>query len=150
MGARALATHAHSAPAHGTVTAISPMSETSSEPSAAEFRDRLRALTPRLWVTPFIVLANVGVFFYIWVGLFSLSIIAQFWSYANDIYSKEAGSRLFPVIGVGMTAGAGAAFVCVSITAGLSVVGELFTNGLGAGRVLVVASAEGRLDHLLA
>jgi AAA family ATP:ADP antiporter len=47
----------------------------------------------------------VGVFFYLWVGLFSLSIIAQFWSYANDIYTKEAGSRLFPIIGVGMTAG---------------------------------------------
>ena len=41
------------------------MSETTSEPSAAEFRDRLRALTPRLWVTPFIVLANIGVFVYI-------------------------------------------------------------------------------------
>ena len=48
---------------------------------------------------------HIGVFFYIWVGLFSLSIIAQFWSYANDIYSKDAGNRLFPVIGVGMTAG---------------------------------------------
>ena len=48
---------------------------------------------------------HVGVFFYIWVGIFSLSIIAQFWSYANDIYTKEAGDRLFPVIGIGMTAG---------------------------------------------
>ena len=48
---------------------------------------------------------HIGVFFYVWVGLFSLSIIAQFWSYANDIYTKDAGSRLFPIIGVGMTAG---------------------------------------------
>jgi AAA family ATP:ADP antiporter len=48
---------------------------------------------------------HVGVFFYVWVGLFSLSIIAQFWSYANDIYTKDAGNRLFPIIGVGMTAG---------------------------------------------
>jgi AAA family ATP:ADP antiporter len=47
----------------------------------------------------------IGVAFYIWVGFFSLSIIAQFWSYANDIYTKEAGDRLFPVIGIGMTAG---------------------------------------------
>ena len=47
----------------------------------------------------------IGVFFYVWVGLFSLSIIAQFWSYANDIYTKEAGNRLFPIIGVGMTVG---------------------------------------------
>jgi AAA family ATP:ADP antiporter len=48
---------------------------------------------------------HIGVFYYVWVGLFSLSIVAQFWSYANDIYTKDAGSRLFPVIGVGMTAG---------------------------------------------
>jgi AAA family ATP:ADP antiporter len=47
----------------------------------------------------------VGIAFYVWVGFFSLSIIAQFWSYANDIYTKEAGNRLFPVIGIGMTAG---------------------------------------------
>jgi AAA family ATP:ADP antiporter len=48
---------------------------------------------------------HVGVFYYVWVGLFSLSIVAQFWSYANDIYTKDAGNRLFPIIGVGMTAG---------------------------------------------
>lgn len=47
----------------------------------------------------------IGVAFYVWVGFFSLSIIAQFWSYANDIYTREAGDRLFPVIGIGMTAG---------------------------------------------
>jgi AAA family ATP:ADP antiporter len=43
--------------------------------------------------------------FYVWVGFFSLSIIAQFWSYANDIYTKDAGNRLFPIIGIGATAG---------------------------------------------
>ena len=47
----------------------------------------------------------VGVVFYIWVGIFSSSLIAQFWSYANDIYGKDAGNRLFPIIAVGMTAG---------------------------------------------
>lgn len=48
----------------------------------------------------------IGMFFYIWVGLFSLSVPAQFWSYANDIYTKDAGTRLFPIIGAGMTLGA--------------------------------------------
>jgi AAA family ATP:ADP antiporter len=47
----------------------------------------------------------IGVAFYVWVGFFSLSIIAQFWSYANDIYTKDAGHRLFPIIGIGATAG---------------------------------------------
>ncbi len=49
---------------------------------------------------------HLGVVFYIWVGLFNMSIVAQFWSYANDIYTKDEGDRLFPIIAVGMTAGA--------------------------------------------
>jgi ATP:ADP antiporter, AAA family len=48
----------------------------------------------------------VGVAFFIWVGIFNISLVAQFWSFANDIYSKDAGDRLFPIILVGMTAGA--------------------------------------------
>src|SRR5687767_3662680 len=47
----------------------------------------------------------VGVVFYIWVGIFNISLIAQFWSFANDIYNKDAGNRLFPIIALGMTAG---------------------------------------------
>src|SRR5215831_16784042 len=48
----------------------------------------------------------VGVAFFIWVGIFNMSLVAQFWSFANDIYTKDAGDRLFPIIVVGMTAGA--------------------------------------------
>jgi ATP:ADP antiporter, AAA family len=48
----------------------------------------------------------IGVAFFIWVGVFNMSLVAQFWSFANDIYSKETGDRLFPIIVVGMTAGA--------------------------------------------
>jgi ATP:ADP antiporter, AAA family len=51
-------------------------------------------------------LPYVGVVFFIWVGIFNISLIAQFWSYANDICTKEAGDRLFPIIMMGMTAGA--------------------------------------------
>jgi AAA family ATP:ADP antiporter len=48
----------------------------------------------------------VGVAFFIWVGVFNMSLVAQFWAYANDIYTKEAGDRLFPMIVIGQTAGA--------------------------------------------
>ncbi len=48
----------------------------------------------------------LGFVFYIWVGIFSVSMIAQFWSFGNDIYTEEQGKRLFPIIGVGATAGA--------------------------------------------
>ena len=37
----------------------------------------------------------VGVAFFVWVGIFNMSLVAQFWSFANDIYSEEAGKRLF-------------------------------------------------------
>jgi AAA family ATP:ADP antiporter len=37
-------------------------------------------------------LPYVGVVFFIWIGIFSVSLIAQFWSFANDLYSKEAGA----------------------------------------------------------
>ena len=29
---------------------------------------------------------NLGFVFYVWVGIFSLATIAQFWSFANDVY----------------------------------------------------------------
>jgi len=48
----------------------------------------------------------IGVAFYIWVGIFNMSLVAQFWAYANDIYTKDVGDRLFPMIVVGQTAGA--------------------------------------------
>jgi ATP:ADP antiporter, AAA family len=48
----------------------------------------------------------VGLPFLIWLGLVSVFLIAQFWSYANDIYSEEQGKRLFAVIAIGGSAGA--------------------------------------------
>ena len=48
----------------------------------------------------------LGVFFFLWVGIFNLFIIAQFWSFANDIYSEEQGKRLFAIIAFGGSVGA--------------------------------------------
>jgi AAA family ATP:ADP antiporter len=48
----------------------------------------------------------IGFVFFVWVGIFSLTTIAQFWSYANEIYSRPEGERLFPLIAVGSVAGA--------------------------------------------
>ncbi len=49
---------------------------------------------------------NVGIPFYIFVGMLSVMIIAQFWAFANDVYTEEEGKRLFPIVGFGMSAGA--------------------------------------------
>jgi AAA family ATP:ADP antiporter len=48
----------------------------------------------------------VGVVFFLWVGVFSLMIVAQFWSFANDLYTKEQGERLFVIVAFGMSFGA--------------------------------------------
>ncbi|MGH7858392.1 MAG: NTP/NDP exchange transporter, partial [Candidatus Binatia bacterium] len=50
----------------------------------------------------------VGVAFYLWVGIFNVFIIAQFWSFAADVYTDERGRRLFPMIAIGATAGGAA------------------------------------------
>lgn len=58
----------------------------------------------------FYVLARFGVplgtIYFVWIGIFSLMIIAQFWSFANDVYSKEEGERLFVIVGFGASLGA--------------------------------------------
>jgi AAA family ATP:ADP antiporter len=47
-----------------------------------------------------------GVVFYIWLGIFNNFIVAQFWAFANDLYTEGQGRRLFPFIGVGASLGA--------------------------------------------
>jgi ATP:ADP antiporter, AAA family len=48
----------------------------------------------------------IGVAFYIWLGIFSVMVVAQFWSFANDVYTSEEGKRFFPIIAFGQSAGA--------------------------------------------
>ena len=47
-----------------------------------------------------------GVAFYIWIGIFGVAVVAQFWSFAADIYDEASGKRLFPLIALGATSGA--------------------------------------------
>ena len=49
---------------------------------------------------------EVGIAYYIWLGVFSFMVVSQFWAFANDIYTEEQGKRLFPIIGIGGTLGA--------------------------------------------
>ena len=50
--------------------------------------------------------AHLGLLFYLWVGVFNMMLVAQFWAFANDIYTEEQGKRLFPLVGIGATVGA--------------------------------------------
>lgn len=50
--------------------------------------------------------SKLGLIFYVWVGVFNMMVVAQFWAFANDIYDEAQGKRLFPLVGIGASAGA--------------------------------------------
>ncbi len=54
--------------------------------------------------------------FFLWISIFSVMVIAQIWSFANDLYTSEEGERLFPIVAFGGSFGA--------------VVGAWFSGGL--------------------
>ena len=94
----------------------------------------------------------LGFIFFVWVGIFSLTTIAQFWSYANEIYSRADGDRLFPLIAVGSAAGAplGAALAERLFALGLSpyvmmeMAAGILVLHLGLYRLLSRRAAAGR------
>lgn len=49
--------------------------------------------------------AHIGLVFFLWIGVFSLMVIAQFWAYANDLYTPAEGKRLFAVVAFGASSG---------------------------------------------
>jgi AAA family ATP:ADP antiporter len=87
-------------------------------PAYGAFASRVNRAQLIQWVTLFFI-ANLGLFvlalsaglrvgivYFIWVGIFNVMVIAQFWAFANDLYTEEQGKRLFPLIGVGSSLGA--------------------------------------------
>lgn len=85
----------------------------------------------------------LGVPFYLWLGVFNVTTVAQFWSFAADLYTEEEGKRLFPVIGIGTSVGA---------VAGASIASQLYRIGpfalmLLAATILVASLALTYLVH---
>jgi AAA family ATP:ADP antiporter len=74
---------------------------------------------------------RIGIPFYLWIGVFSMAAVAQFWAFANDLYSTERGKRLFPVIGVGASLGA-------VVGSGLT---AIVFGGIGPYRLMLIAAA---------
>jgi AAA family ATP:ADP antiporter len=87
-------------------------------PAYGAFASRVNRTLLVRWVTLFFI-ANialfyvavgaglrVGIAYFLWVGIFNVMVIAQFWGFATDIYSQEQGKRLFPIIGLGASLGA--------------------------------------------
>lgn len=78
-----------------------------------------RAASARVavWVTTFFVVnlvgfcvatrlgVDIGFIYYVWVGVFGVTIVAQFWAHAADVFDVGSGQRLFPTIMAGATLG---------------------------------------------
>jgi AAA family ATP:ADP antiporter len=58
------------------------------------------------WGLALLKVPGIGGAFFVWLGCFSLTSIAQFWSLANDLYTQEQGKRLFAILGIGASVGA--------------------------------------------
>jgi AAA family ATP:ADP antiporter len=50
----------------------------------------------------------LGPLFFVWVGIFNMMVVAQFWAFAADLYDEGVGKRLFALFGLGAAAGAAA------------------------------------------
>jgi AAA family ATP:ADP antiporter len=74
---------------------------------------------------------QIGVAFFLWIGVFSVVMPAQFWAFANDVYDPERGRRLFPIVGIGSQLGA---------WAGAGLASALFSS-LGPYPLLLIAAA---------
>ncbi len=73
---------------------------------------------------------SIGIAFYIWIGVFNMVAVAQFWAFANDLYTNERGKRLFPLVGIGASLGA-------LVGAGLT---SYFFKGIGPFSLMLVAA----------
>jgi len=49
---------------------------------------------------------KLGIAFFIWLGVFNVMVVAQFWAFCADLYNVESGQRLFVVIALGASLGA--------------------------------------------
>jgi AAA family ATP:ADP antiporter len=73
---------------------------------------------------------DVGFAFYVWVGIFSVMMIAQFWALAADSFNIKSGQRLFPalVLAAQLGALAGSEFT------------EVATKAIGTNNLLLVGT----------
>jgi AAA family ATP:ADP antiporter len=62
----------------------------------------------------------LAIAFYLFTSVFSMTVVAQVWGFANDIYTEEQGKRLFAIVGLGASLGAVLGGVVVSVLQGAS------------------------------
>src|SRR5262249_45619781 len=86
-----------------------------------------------------------GVVFFIWVGIFNVFVVAQFWAFANDLFQEAQGKRLFPIVGVGGSLGALAgAWIAARLIEWIGPYGLLLTAAVGITVCLVFTASADR------
>jgi len=73
----------------------------------------------------------LGIIFFVWIGIFNVLVVTQFWGFANDLYTEEEGKRLFPLIAFGATLGGVSG----------SRIAEGLTGPLGVYKMMLVSAA---------
>ncbi|MEH6591257.1 MAG: Npt1/Npt2 family nucleotide transporter [Halioglobus sp.] len=48
----------------------------------------------------------IAIIFYIWLGIFSVLVLALFWAFSADLFNVKSGQRIFPLIAAASTLGA--------------------------------------------
>ncbi len=84
-------------------------------------------------------LPGVGIAFYLWVGLFGVFVVAQFWAFSTELYADERGKRLLPLVAIGGTAGAAAGSWVQNALAALGTGGVRIVPLVAAGMLLAAA-----------
>ena len=122
-------------------------------PAFGAFASRVNRIQLVRWVTLFFV-SNIAVFFvagrlglrigvpyFLWVGIFNVMVIAQFWAFVNDMYTHDQGKRLFPIVGLGSSLGAwlGSVYAGDAIRAAGPFPLMLFAGGLLVACVVVAS-----------
>ena len=93
------------------------------------------------WVLSRMNVPYLGYAFFIWVGIFSVMVVAQFWSYANDVYNNDSGKRLFPLVAFGGSFGAFAgAYIATWLLRFISVFEMLLVAGAILGLCIVLTN----------
>jgi AAA family ATP:ADP antiporter len=49
---------------------------------------------------------RIAIAFYVWLGIFSVMVLALFWAFSADLYNIKSGQRIFPLIAAAASAGA--------------------------------------------
>ena len=49
---------------------------------------------------------RIAIAFYVWLGIFSVMVLAVFWAFAADLFNLKSGQRIFPLIAAASSLGA--------------------------------------------